>query len=95
MAGTKVKERNIYVHLPEQLDRKISIIAQTLPIKDDGTKWHKKDVIRLACEKLVDKFDEFFAGVETMEELISKGSEVDVGELAIDMPQEGTGLSDF
>ena len=94
----KGEERGIYVNLPVILDKKLALLARVLPVRPNGRGWAKKDIIALACEKFVDKCDEYFDGISDLDEMIeqAKGINIeDVQDSDSDMPKENAGLREF
>lgn len=93
------KTKGVYVALSDSMSKKLSFITTIMPLKKDGTKWHKKELVELACTKFLNQILSFFDGVEGLDELIKKGKELDIDEIEIDtgldMPQEDAGLKEF
>lgn len=98
MTEENITERGIYVSLPRKLDHRLDVLTKLLPSnKEDGSRLYKKDLIKVACQKFVDKCDEYFEGVTDMTTMIERAKEINIAEIDIseDMLEKNAGLSEF
>lgn len=81
------KEYGTYIKLPEEVNRKLDMIASILPAKPDGTKYHKKDVVAKAVQEYLSRFDEVFEGTGSLSEIIDRAKTIDLDILRVDLSE--------
>ena len=92
------KGKSVYVDLSHEQSSKLSILAFVLPPKKDGTKLHKKDLVRIAVEQYLDRLFELFEGSTDVMDMIKKAKEIDIEDVVsntLDLPQKDAGFSEF
>lgn len=105
------REKGIYIHLPEELDRQIELMAFLLPPKADGKKWYKKQLVARAVEVFVEKFNSLVDDNIPMNEMLRLAKEFPIedrsmeedipdeedatGPVTVDMPTDDSGLKEF